>query len=427
MGTLSLLLLLEKKDGDRSSSPTLDLTESSASKKGKRKKAPEVYHPKYTTYAGKPIPTWIVDGFAKTILPLLVKSVPTPEEKSNLFYEVWGAHGTKQTGDPVGCAVAVNFIPFQCCPVVGCHFGPNQRRHVTQQQDGWKKDDFLRHWLNAHTTEWLVAICRRCCFTSHWRDDIKNHILSHGPFDEDFGDLMSLPGQRSPDVCDKHVVVHSVPRDQLSQHVIDKYDYEPSFDPDGLVVKNISAALPRIKTPFYTHWTADRMTFSKKLRGGHTGDWWSGATDSYRKNPIAPDMHTQYAWNMITPEEAVHLKEARVTRKRQRDTVKDRTPRSRSTSVDPSTSGPPSKRATRSQAEPADDGEGEFIQPLTHKQKEVKRLTESCRDEWQGRLDRVLQPGRPQASGDTSSSRGGKGIRGKGSQGRKGTRSSESP
>ena len=44
-------------EGARSSSPALDLSESSASKKGKRKKAPEVYHATYKTYAGKPIPT----------------------------------------------------------------------------------------------------------------------------------------------------------------------------------------------------------------------------------------------------------------------------------------------------------------------------------------------------------------------------------
>ena len=177
------------------------------------------------------------------------------------FYEVWGAHGTKRTDNSVSRAVAVNFIPFQCCPVIGCHFGPTRGRHVIQQQDGWKKDDFLRNWLNAHTTEWMVAICRRCCFTSRWREDIKNHLLSHVSWDDDYLLICRhLSQDREPlDVCNKHVVVHSVPRDQLSQHVIDKYDYEPYFDPDGLVVKNISAALPKIKTPFYTHWTAEHM------------------------------------------------------------------------------------------------------------------------------------------------------------------------
>ena len=57
-------------------------------------------------------------------------------------------------------------------------------------------------------------------------------------------DLSSQPGQRTPDVCNKHVVVHSVPREMLSQHVRDKYDFEPMFDPDGLVVKNITSSLP---------------------------------------------------------------------------------------------------------------------------------------------------------------------------------------
>ena len=122
-------------EGARSSSPALDLSESS-SKKGKRKKAPEVFHATYTTYAGKPIPQWIVDGFEKTILPSLMKGVPTPEERCESYYDVWGAHGTKRTDNPVNRAVSVNFIPFQCCPVVGCHFGPSRGRHVTQQQDG---------------------------------------------------------------------------------------------------------------------------------------------------------------------------------------------------------------------------------------------------------------------------------------------------
>ena len=134
-------------------------------------------------------------------------------------------------------------------------------------------------------------------------------------------------------------------------------------------------------------------------------------------------MHTQYAWNMITPEEAVRLDELRVARKRQRETARDRTPRSRSSSVDPSSSGPPAKRATRSQPEPEDDGEGEFTTPLTAKQKEIARLRTKCA-EWQDRLDRAENPGRPKPSGDTSSSKG-KGIRGKGSKGRKGTRSSD--
>ena len=290
----------------------------------------------------------------------------------------------------------------------------------------WKKDEFLRHWLNAHTTEWLVAICRRCCFTSRWREDIKNHLLSHVSWDDDYFELASLPGQRTPDVCNKHVIVYSVPRDQLSQHVRDKYDYEPYYDPDGLVVKNISPALPNIKTPYYTHWTADHMDqgyFSLDLRKEHSGEWWSGATDSYKKNPSVPDMHTQYGWNMITPEESARLADLRAARKRQRDTVKDRTLRSRSSSVDPSTSGPPAKRATRSMTEPADDGEGSFTKRLTNREKEVIRL-KAHRDEWQERLDRVENPSRPPPSGDTSSSKG-KGIRGKGSKGKKGTRSSE--
>ena len=161
----------------RSTSPAQDLSESASSKKGKRKKAPEEYHPTYKTFAGKGIPTWIVDGFKKTILPLLVNRVPTADERCGDFYKMWGAHGTKQTDNPVNRAVSVNFIPYQCCPVVGCHFGPSQDRHVTQQQDGFKKDEFLRHWLNAHTTEWLVGICRRCCFTSRWRRGYKESSL----------------------------------------------------------------------------------------------------------------------------------------------------------------------------------------------------------------------------------------------------------
>ena len=155
----------------------------------------------------------------------------------------------------------------------------------------------------------------------------------------------------------------------------------------------------------------------------HTGEWWSGATDAYKKNPSTPDMHTQYAWNMISLEEAARLQELRVARKRQRETAKDRTPRSRSASVDPSSSGPPAKRASRSEPEPEDDGEGPFTTPLTAHQKEIIRLRNK-RDEWQGRLERAENPGRPKPSGDTSSSKG-KGIRGKGSQGRKGTRSSD--
>ena len=94
-------------------------------------------------------------------------------------------------------------------------------------------------------------------------------------------------------MCNKHVVVHSVPREMLSQHVRDKYDFEPYFDPDGLVVKHITSSLPKVKTPFYTHWVADHMDrdyFSRDLRKEHTGDWWSGATYAYRKNPTTPDM-----------------------------------------------------------------------------------------------------------------------------------------
>ena len=416
----------KKGDRARSASPASDLSEDASLKKGKRKKAPEVFHPTYKTYAGKAIPTWIVDGFSKSILPLLVKRAPSSDERCDAFYDVWGAHGTKQTGDPAKQAVAVNYIPFQCCPVVGCHFGPSRDRHVTQQQDGFKKDEFLRHWLNAHTTEWLVAICRRCCFTSRWREDIKNHLLSEGHWDDDYKSLSSLPGQRTPDVCNKHVVVHSVPREMLSQHVRDKYDNEPIFEPDGLVVKHITASLPKIRTPFYTHWVADHMDrnyFSRTFVTDHTGEWWSGASDAYKKNPSTPDMHTQYAWNMISLEDAARLQELRVARKRQRDTARDQTPRSRSSSVDPSSSGPPAKRVTRSEPEPEDDGEGPFTTPLTGAQKEIIRLRKKC-DEWQGRLERAERPSSSKPSGDTSSSKG-KGIRGKGSKGRKGTRSSD--
>ena len=278
----------KKGDRARSASPASDLSEDKSQKKGKRKKAPEVFHPTYKTYAGLPIHTWIVDGFSKTILPLLVKKVPLSDERCDAFYSVWGSHGTKSTGNPLRQAVTVNFIPFQCCPVVGCHFGPTRDRHVTQQQDGFKKDEFLRHWLNAHTTEWLVAICRRCCFTSRWREDIKNHLLSEGHWDDDYKSLSSLPGQRTPDVCNKHVVVHSVPKEMLSQNILDKYDKEPIFEPDLLVVKHITASLPNISSPFYTHWLADHMDqnyFSDSTVADHTGEWWSGASDAYKKNP----------------------------------------------------------------------------------------------------------------------------------------------
>ena len=95
------------------------------------------------------------------------------------------------------------------------------------------------------------------------------------------------------------------------------------------------------------------------------------------KIPIAPDRHTQYAWNKITPEESARLEPSlRTARKRQRDTARDRTIHSRSSSVNPSTSGPPAKRASRSKPEPEDDGEGELYSGPSHsKQKEIKRLT----------------------------------------------------
>ena len=98
-------------------SPAQDLSEDASQKKGKRKKAPEVYHDTYKTYAGKSIPTWIVDGFKKTILPLLVNRAPASQERCDAFYDVWGAHGTKQTDDPVNQAVAVN---LHSIPVLSC-------------------------------------------------------------------------------------------------------------------------------------------------------------------------------------------------------------------------------------------------------------------------------------------------------------------
>ena len=61
--------------------------------------------------------------------------------------------------------------------------------------------------------------------------------------------------------------------------------------------------------------------------------------------------------------------------------------------------------------------------PSQDAEKEIIRLRKK-RDEWQGRLERAENPGRSKPSGDTSSSKG-KGIRGKGSKGRKGTRSSD--
>ena len=351
--------------------------------KGPQKKAPEKKVPRKYTYSGKQIPEWIVKD-NPSILRQLEEPVPKPNNRSNGYYNIWGSSGTTQTDTVTKQTLVTDFIPYQCCPVVGCHYGPNPGRHFTQQEDSYLAAKFLRHWLQAHASHWMLGICRRCCYISRWRDDLRTHLVSHASQDIDFAELKSEKGMPASVVLNKHVLIVRLSIGRIGQEVLDKYhSSEPWKDPDGLVVDNISATLPNVRSPLYSHWQeagCGKDFFQQEVSKTHQGEWWSLASSQYRDDPKCHDGHTVYEWNILSPAEQKRRQEANEIRKRQRHTKAEKTKAAQAEARPgtPDSTGPPVKRSRRDSttsgngtSAPSTDG---FITPISKNQKKVWKL-----------------------------------------------------
>ena len=364
--------------------------------KGPQKMAPEKKSPKIYTYSGKLIPEWIVRDHP-SILRQLEEPVPKPNNRSNGYYNIWGSSGTNQTDTVTKQTLVTDFIPYQCCPVVGCHYGPNKGRHFTQQEDSYLAAKFLRHWLHAHASHWMLGICRRCCYISRWRDDLRTHLVSHASQDIDFAELKPEKGVPASVVLNKHVLIVKLPIGRIGQDVLDKYSStEPWKDPDGLVVDNISSTLPNVRSPLYSHWSeagCGKDYFLQEVSKTHQGEWWSLASSQYRDDPKCHDGHTVYEWNILSPAEQKRRQESNDIRKRQRQAKAEKTKAAKAEARPgtPDSTAPPAKRSRRDSttsgdgtSAPSTDG---FTTPISKKQKKVWKLERNL-ELAQARLDR---------------------------------------
>ena len=112
-------------------------------------------------------------NYPKLFEELSVKTVDDPDLDHPLWEKIWST-AKCEMGVLLSKSPSTSFIPYQCCPVVDCHFGPKKLdRHPTQQPNGYKQDRFLKHWQAAHQFESWYAICRNCCHIGRWRDEIK--------------------------------------------------------------------------------------------------------------------------------------------------------------------------------------------------------------------------------------------------------------
>ena len=232
--------------------------------------------------------------------------------------------------------VTTDFIPFQCCPVIGCHYGPKVECHITQQPDAYGADKFLKHWMTCHTTENWYVICRNCAYVGRWRDDARKHFATHAKSDKDYAEFMSpkdmtstqkaaaLSGgyKKPPLIRRKHAIIAELVTNHLGHLVRARFPKDPYVDPNHLVVKEIfRTKLPDINSPAYSHWSEEgyeAAVFNQEVKPGHLGEWWSRGTDRYADPPKMLPTRSEHDFNYKSPEELQVKREKAAARKRQR-------------------------------------------------------------------------------------------------------------
>ena len=331
-----------------------------------------------------------------------MNTVDEPDTDHPLWDKIWST-AKCETGVMLTKSPSTSFIPYQCCPVVDCHFGPKKDRHPTQQPNGYRQDRFLKHWQAAHQFESWYAICRNCCHVGRWRDEIKNHIAKHANTDHDYADfkLPSEPTKKKRPVIpvkNKHVVIMRLNVTKFDERTYTRFCKEPYVDPQSLVVENIKDVLPNINTPIYSHWTVagfDEKSFTDKVVDDHSGEWWLKGTSRYHTAPKCPTGVSSFDWNTRSE---IHRLKTRIRSRQKR--AQRRRKAIPSTSGRPTSTEPPVKRS-KQDSDRSDEEDDPFEDVLTKDKRKIRQLEREVEQLKEGR-DRSSS----QRTGSNTSARG---------------------
>ena len=119
----------------------------------------------------------------------------------------------------------------------------------------------------------------------------------------------------------KHAIVVELATEHLGHTTRIRLPKDPYVDPDHLVVRGISRRLPEISSPGYSHWSEEgygQDSFSREIKAGHKGEWWSRGTSRYIDHPKMLSTHSIHKFNFKSPEEIEVKREKAAARKRQR-------------------------------------------------------------------------------------------------------------
>ena len=355
---------------------------------------------KHYTYAGIRIPNWIVTHY-----PDLVATLKSHGDYPDLALQDWEniwSSAIHQTGVITELTVTTDFIPYQCCPVIGCHYGPKVECHISQQPDAYNADKFLKHWMTCHTPENWYVICRNCAYVGRWRDDARKHFATHAKSDKDYEEFMSpkdmtstqktaaLSGgnRRPPPIKRKHGIIAELTTSHLGHLVRARFPRDPYVDPNHLVVKEIfRTKLPDICSPAYSHWSEEGYgtdVFNQAVKPGHLGEWWSRGMEQYADPPKLLPTRSEHAFNYKSPEELKVKREKAAARKRQRSGKGKRGSRSlsksRTLSLESLDSMGPSSKRSKDESLAEDESSATWEYKPTREEQNMDRLRKELAD-----------------------------------------------
>ena len=222
------------------------------------------------SFYGKTMAAWVARH--PSLLSVLQKPPGDPDGKPRDYEFMYHSKArsvqcSERDVNVKGALPPFSFMPYQCCPVADCPYGPRPDRLITQQLNQFNQGSFIRHWLANHLRRAFYAVCRYCAYATKLRDDLVGH----------FKKCHSEAGVTAArHLCNKHIVVVWLECAQVGSkpHYIDPHGIFVTITPDP--------GLPRHPEPFYPSWERDLPSgfFDGAKRDPQYVDWWN--TDEHR-------------------------------------------------------------------------------------------------------------------------------------------------
>jgi len=162
----------------------------------------------------------------------------------------------------------VDFIQHQCCPIIGCPLGPDEKLPAIVQKSRFTYMGFVQHFKNVHVQCQLKTMCRICGYTSFIRTVFTRHLENkHNITTYKQNDPKFKKGANIAKAYGITAFVNTVPKTFV--------------DSEGLTVEFrgfLENYVP--SSPVYRHW--NRLTFAPYRHRMNPSQWWCPVTQDFK-------------------------------------------------------------------------------------------------------------------------------------------------